>query len=625
MDYTLTETLKNFPPSPTALSKHNTAAIHELFPVPKEQTVLWADVKLGRRASGLVLTDSGIFIRGGKDVLAKVNAQIPEKKEKVHNIYHYIKWEYFSPEDFETEQTGDRIAVRFNGRQVLELLPVHNFFRAYSDTYQNIVQEATVSASSVFSEFESVIPANFAYVNRPTGHGEMAEEALTMLDKMTGADAQVLGRDQAKNGPDRFVNGTYIQTKYYASGRECINACFDQNTGMFRYQMENGELMMIEVPKDKYAESVNQFRKKILEGKVPGVTNPNDASKYVKSGRLTYQQARNLCKPGTIESLTYDAGTGAVNCSFAFGITFLTTFVMQYSQTGDRREAMRSAFAAGIQVFGLSFFAHMFTQQVARTTLTKQLIPLSTYVVNAMGYKAVQTIVNAMRAMVGKGAISGAAAMKQLAKILRSNVVTSAITLIIFSAPDTYNIFRKRISSAQYTKNMLSLFGTMAAAGGGTLAASVAAAKVGAVTGSVISPGVGTAIGIGGGLVGGLIGGSVIKIAGDAIREDDTVIVSRLFNGVVINLIYEYMLSESEIDVVIEKFDAIKPKDFKKLFQAVLASDQQEKVIADYIRHYFEAVIRTRPKVAEPNPEDLVDFLAQIAADADTPQADTPA
>lgn len=72
-----------------------------------------------------------------------------------------------------------------------------------------------------------------------------------------------------------------------------------------------------------------------------------------------------------------------------------------------------------------------------------------------MGYKTTQAIVNAIRSMAGKSAISGAAASKQLAKILRSNVVTSAITFIVFSVPDTYNLFNKKISTAQYTKNML--------------------------------------------------------------------------------------------------------------------------------------------------------------------------
>lgn len=159
---------------------------------------------------------------------------------------------------------------------------------------------------------------------------------------------------------------------------------------------------------------------------------------------------------------------------------------------------------------------------------------------------------------------------------------------------------------------MLSLIGTMATAGAGTLATSLTAAKVGAATGTTIAPGVGTAIGIGGGLLGGLLGGGAIKAAGDHIREDDTVILARLYNGVVINMIYEYMLSESEIDVLVEKFDSIKPKEFKNLFASVMAANKQEKVIEDFIRHYFEKIIRRRPRLPEPKPEDFVEFFEQF-------------
>ncbi|MEG1244106.1 MAG: hypothetical protein RSD17_04660 [Oscillospiraceae bacterium] len=612
MDYVVESALKQLGKSPVDLSKSNIKGIKEQFPIPNEHKILWADVTFGRRISGLVVTDIGLFIKGSSSLIKEENENAHEKKDKINSIYHYIKWEFFDSNDFEMETQHNICLVKFNKKKVLEIGKSNNFFKAYSETYKSIVKEAVVSAENIFADLEAVVPENFAAVNTKTGHGEMAEEALNLLDKLSGKDAKVVGRTNEKDGADRLVDGVEIQTKYYATGKGCVDACFDKTTGSFRYESANGEPMLIEVPKDKYAEAINEFRKKILEGKVPGVTNPDDASKYVKQGKLTYKQALNLCKPGTIESLTYDSLTGAINCSFAFGITFLTTFIISYSQTGDRKEAMNSAFAAGIQVFGLAFFAHVFTQQVARTTLTKQLIPLSAYIVNVMGYKTVQTIVNAIRSMAGKSAISGAAAMKQLAKILRSNVVTSVITFVVFSVPDTYNIFKKRLSSAQYTKNMLSLIGTMAAAGGGTLGASLIAAKIGAATGTTIAPGVGTAIGIVGGLAGGLIGGTVVKAAGDVIHEDDSVIISRLFNAVVINMVYEYMLSESEINVVMEKFDTIKPKEFKNLFKTIISSERQEKDIEDFIRHFYEEVIRNRPQIAEPTPTDLIGFIEQF-------------
>lgn len=613
MDFLVSEVIKEFQKNNTfKLTEKSKKKIYSKFPVPKEQKILWAENIEHNKIYGMVLTDVGIFLKASPTAVKQANKGV-SKKEKVNSIYHYFKWEHFNPNDFELVKTSDaRYDICFNGKRLYNIPEKSNFFKCYSDTYDKIVKEATVSSENVFADLEAVVPENFARVNNRHGHGEMAEEALTLLDKLQGKSAEVVGRTNEKNGADRFVDGVEIQTKYHSSGKRCIDDCFDKTTGKFRYQNSKGEPMLIEVPKDKYAEAINEFRRKILEGRVPGVTNPDDASKYIKEGQLTYKQALNLCKPGTIESLTYDAATGAINCSFAFGITFLATFILAYSKTGSKTEAINSAFAAGIQVFGLSFFAHILTQQVARTTLTKQLIPLSTYIVKSMGYKTVQTIVNAIRSMAGKSAISGAAAMKQLAKILRSNVITSVITFVVFSVPDTYNIFRKRLSTAQYTKNMLSLLGTMATASAGTLGVSVAAAKIGAAAGTTIAPGVGTAIGIGGGLAGGLLGGTVIKAVGDYIQEDDTVIMSRLFNGVVANMIYEYMLSESEINVLIEKFDSIKPKTFKKLFGDVIATNKQEAVIENFIRHYFEEIIRRRPRLPEPKPEDFVEFFKQF-------------
>lgn len=594
------------------LTQKSKKKIYAQFPVPREQKILWADNIEKNKIYGMVITDVGIFFKASPKAVKEANKGV-DKKEKVSSIYHYFKWEYFDPDDFKLKKvSNDTYDIYFNGKRLFNISKNSNFFKYYTDSYEKVIKEATTSAENIFADLEAVIPENYAKVNNKHGHGEMAEEALTLLDKLQGRDAEVVGRANEKDGADRIVDGIEIQTKYYKTGKGCIDACFDKTTGQFRYQNSKGEPMMIEVPKDKYAEAVNEFRKKILEGKVPGVSNPDDASKYIKKGQLTYKQALNLCKPGTIESLTYDALTGAVNCSFAFGISFLSTYILAYSKTGDKKEAFNAAFAAGIQVFGLSFFAHVLTQQVARTTLTKQLIPLSTYIVQSMGYKTVQTIVNAIRSMAGKTAISGAAAMKQLAKILRSNAVTSVITFVVFSIPDTYNIFRKRVSSAQYTKNMLSLIGTMATAGAGTLATSLATAKIGAATGTTIAPGVGTAIGIAGGLIGGLAGGTVIKAVGDNIREDDTVILSRLYNAVVVNLIYEYMLSESEIDVLIEKFDNIKPKEFKELFAKVQASDKQEPLIDKFVRHYFEEIIRRRPRLSEPKPEEFIDFFKQF-------------
>lgn len=613
MDIVLEETLKRLGPSHTRLYSDTVKKIHELFPVPREQKILWADVEVTNRVSGMVITKQGIFLRASEEVIKEDNKD-RKKKDKIFSQYYYMKWAYFNPEDFNIRESYSHLLVYYNKRYIAKLSNKKNFFQTYSDSYNDIVKESAVNTANFFAGIESTIPGAWAQCRTKTGHGEMAEEALNLIDKLDGADAKVLGRDNAKNGPDRFVNGVFIQTKYHKTARSCVESCFDKSTGMFRYRMPDGENMLIEVPSDKYAEAVNLFRQKILEGKVPGITDPNEANQIIKKGRLSYQQAVNLTKPGTIESLAYDAATGIVTCSFAFGISFLVTFLLVYAQTGNRHKAMDCAMAAGIQTFGLSFISHVLTQQIARTVLPSQFITASAYIVDKLGFKTTQSIVNALRSLAGKGAISGAAAKNQLAKILRSNAVTAVITLVVFAAPDTYGVFSKKLSGAQYSKNMLSLVGSLTGGGAGVAATAFATAKIGAITGTSVSGPVGTVLGFAGGMVGGFAGGVAVKAVGDFVREDDSVILSRLFNAVIINLAYDYMLSDSELNVIVEKLNGIKPRELKKLLQAVFASNnKQEKIIDDFLRHYFEEVIRQRAALLEPTPDDLVNFFDDLA------------
>lgn len=329
----LQDTLKQLGKTKTQLSNSNLTKIHELFPIPREYKVLWADVKFGTRISGVVITDQALVVKADKETVKEYNDGCKDKKDKQNAIYHLIKWEYFEADDFIMDTANGKTTITYNKTVILrgENIALAEFFKHYKSQIDKYVQVSTVTAANVFSGVESVIAANFAEVNTKTGHGQMAEEALNLMDQLSGKDAQVIGRTNIKDGADRLVDGIHIQTKYCSSGTKCINDCFDKATGMFRYMNIDGTPMQVEVPSDKYYEAINAFRSKILEGKVPGVTNPDDATKYIRKGKLTYQQALNLCKVGTIESLTYDAATGFIYCSFAFGITFLATFVISYN------------------------------------------------------------------------------------------------------------------------------------------------------------------------------------------------------------------------------------------------------------------------------------------------------
>ena len=611
--------------SPVELTKGHIAKIKDIFPIPKEQCVLWADAEFDLRPSGIVCTEKGLFIKTNIELWGKKPKKKDGKKEADRSILFYYKWEDFDPSWFVSEDPEENRAL------LVEPQCTEHFVVACKELATAIASADIELSDLVFDDSEieemlaKVVPTGVAalqsaqsavfveqkaHINTPAGHGEMAEEAITLVDRIMGMDAKVVGRDNAKDGADRIVNEIFIQTKYYNSARGSLEACFRPEDGMYRY-MHDGKPMQLEVPKDQYDKVLAGFKEKIRQGKVEGVTDPEQAEKIVRRGRLTYNQAVNLTKPGTIESLTYDALTGAVMCSCAFGITFVVTVFLTWRKTGDIKQAIKAGASAGLQVFGISFIQHMVVSQIARTGLANALIGPSQYVVGKLGYQASATIVNGIRALSGKGAIYGAAASKHLAKILRSNVITSALTFAVFSIPETYNLASKKISSAQYAKNMTVLVGSIAGGAGGALAAGVVAAKVAGAAGTAVAPGVGTAVGIAGGLVGGVVGAKAIDIVGDVLREDDVEILGRLFNAVVSCMIGEYLLDATEMDKLMKKLDEVPSKEFKPLFGKILKSEQQEDTIREFLLPHFDAVVAEREPFALPSGEDIIEAIVE--------------
>ncbi|MFR2030764.1 MAG: hypothetical protein ACLS3M_04710 [Collinsella sp.] len=179
-------------------------------------------------------------------------------------------------------------------------------------------------------------------------------------------------------------------------------------------------------------------------------------------------------------------------------------------ETRDITGAVQAGIAAGVQVFGLSFAQHMVVSQLSRTGLSNALMAPSQALVGRLGFKASATIVNGLRALTGKTAISGAAASKQLAKMLRGNAVSAAVTLAVFSVPETYRLFQGKASGAQYAQNMA------------CLATSVAGGIAGAAAGTAVSPGVGTIVGLAGGMVGGTVGTAAAGVVGGILFEGDS-------------------------------------------------------------------------------------------------------
>ena len=298
------------------------------------------------------------------------------------------------------------------------------------------------------------------------GHGFAAEKANHLFDQSMGKDASIIGSDNVKNGADRLVNGKFIQSKYCATGAKCVNECFDE-LGNFRYWHSNGKPMHIEVPSDQYNASVRQMQKHIINGKVRGITDPEQAQEIILKGECSYKQACLIAKAGTIEGLTYDAVNGIRLAGTSAGLSAAVTFAVVLWNGEDFEAALHAACYSGFKVGGVAWVTNLISVQIGRTGLEQSLRTTSDLLVRKIGAKRASQIANAIR---GGNAVSGAAAMNNLSKLLRGNIVSSVITTLVLSSSDLYKMFNGRISRRQVDKNVTTT--AAGVAGGATWMAS---------------------------------------------------------------------------------------------------------------------------------------------------------
>lgn len=433
------------------------------------------------------------------------------------------------------------------------------------------------------------------------GHGFAAERANNLFDTLTGRDAQIVGDNNAKNGADRVVDGVYIQSKYCATGSRCVNECFaDGGKGSFRY-MHDGKPMQIEVPSDLYDAAVEAMEHKIRNGQVDGVTNPADAKNIIRKGHFTYEQARNIAKAGTVESLTYDAVNGVVIASSAFGVTAVITFATSVWHGEDIDIALKAAVYSGLKVGGAAFASTVLAGQLSKAGLNSALVNSSEALVSLIGPKASAVIVNAFRAEGNK--IYGAAAEKYLAKLFRSNGITATITFVVLSAGDIAGIFSGKISGKQLFKNMTNT------------AAGLAGATAGFVLGSAV-PGVGNVIGGLIGFAGAMAGGSAATKAANSVTsafiEDDAEEMVRIIQKVFQTMAEEYLLNQKEAEKTV---DRLRDKLDGKVLKNMHASNDRRGFARRLLTPLIEQEVSNRQTIYNVDDRQIVACLKEVLED----------
>ena len=392
---------------------------------------------------------------------------------------------------------------------------------------KNIATTSTVLANEQISE-KILDEVRF---HASGGTGFAAEQANSLYDNLTLHPAKIVGDNNAKNGADRLVGFTPVQTKYYSTAKASVNAAFENHgSGKYRYVTNHGRVMDLEVPKDQYDDAVEIMRNKILAGQVAGVTDPGQADDIVRAGHYTYSQAKNIAEAGTIDSIAYDVMDGAVVGLTAFGISSVINYGLMVIRGEDKREAAKAALKNGGKVGGIALASTAVAGQISKSC--------STDFINTVGAGSIAT----------------------------------CSTLLVLSTVDVVKVFNGQITSERATRNL------------GCNAVGLIAGKkgyeIGAALGTTICPGIGTVIG---GIFGAYIVGSVARGVTESLLEsffgnsEDK--IRKLFNVELNRVANEYILSKEELDTLCtglvknidEKFlDAIKKCPNPKIMVAII-------------------------------------------------------
>lgn len=426
------------------------------------------------------------------------------------------------------------------------------------------------------------------------GHGFAAEKSNHLIDRLSGKDAKLVGGDNAKNGADRLVDGLEIQTKYCRTGSKCIEECFSE--GKFRYQKSDGTPMLIEVPADKYDDAVKAMQNRISKGEIPGVSDPQMASDIVKKGSVSYEQARNIAKFGTIESISYDCVNGAIVAGSAMGISAVFSLASSVWNGEDWESALKSACYSGLKVGGVVWVTNVISAQLGRTAFEKSLKSGTDLIVKSVGSKTASLIATSLRNS-GSG-IYGAAAVNNVSKLLRGTVVAGVVTTVVLSAADIGRMFDGRLSGAQLFKNVsVNAAGVAGGTGGyvGALwAVTTAFGPVGWVTGAIVG-GVGA-------LMAGSVSSKVTKSVLDEFIEDDANAMFTLFQKSLEDLAFSFLLNEEEIDRVSA---SINQMDMANAMRDMYASSNRKAYATSIIKPLLVEEAAQRQRIQIPDNDEL--------------------
>ena len=416
--------------------------------------------------------------------------------------------------------------------------------------------------------------------------GFAAEQANNLSDVINGKNAKIVGNDNLKNGPDRRIinrdgSVTFIQDKYYSTAKGSVEAGFDEVTGVYKYVDADGKPMQLEVPKGQGKEAIEIMEQKIKDGYVDGVTDPNEAQNIIREGQYTFKQAENIAKAGNIDSLVYDAKSGAIVSLSAMGVSFVLDFASCMINGDDWKEALKNSSLNSLKVGTGVEIVYIISSQLARTNAPIIFKPAADKLAQILGPKASKALVELL------GEEGQVVTEKAVSGIIQNNLLVQAVTIVVFTVPDVVDLFKGRISSKQLAINLAILIGGSA----GATIGMVAGSSVGGPLGSFL-----------GGLSGGVIGTYGASTLLTTFFETDTDEMYNIITSQFSEISENYLVSQDEADLITK---TLSEKLTTKILKDMYESDDREKFANELILDVFESQIKNRKKVEMPTQEDV--------------------
>ncbi|AXY00751.1 hypothetical protein D1115_05380 [Vibrio alfacsensis] len=442
---------------------------------------------------------------------------------------------------------------------------------------------------------------NYKLYQARQGHGWAAEYGNHEIDRLTGKKATLVGIDNATGGADRLVDGVYIQTKYCQNARLSVDAAFGKD-GNYKYYIGDHP-QQIEVPKEQGPHAVEIMKRRIADGKVPGVTDPNKAYELVTEGKLKYLQAVNVAKFGTVESVIYDVEQNIVTSLYVGGISAAYVFANAVWNGKDHQEALNAASRACLEIGGRHLAISVLSSQTGRTSVTPAVKAMTDNLVRNLSPKTVKALATSLNSISGNltSNMTNQAARTIVSKALTSNVITGAITVVVLSSGDIVRAFNGRISKTQLLKNVTIATGGVVGGMGGSMGALALFAWI---AGTAATGGTAVVVAGVGGLVGGLVGSKGAQTGVSALGvKDDAEVMFEFFQLVLGDLASDFSLTEKEASILMDK---LSKADLSSHLNELFSKENRRAHVASLVKPLLIEVVACRQPIVFPEESDVI-------------------